>query len=143
MIFFNGGMGGASALTSSQINGVRASGMTTMVIFNMGVDTNGNFNFTGIICSNGVYLGPSNWGALLTLCRAQPSSVNRIEICVGGWGDPSWANIKNRIATDGTNSNTVLYKNLAALKNALHIDAIDNDDESTYDSASTVKFGQI
>src|ERR1017187_966489 len=141
MIFCNGGMGGASGLTASQISGLRASGMTTMVIFNMGVATIGDFTYGGPICSNGVYVGPSNWGLLLSQCRTQPSSITRIEICIGGWTDPSWTNIKNLIAANGTNSSTVLYQNLLALKNALGIDAIDNDDEAAYDSASTIKFG--
>ena len=66
MIFCNGGMGGASGLTASQISGLRASGMTTMVIFNMGVATIGDFTYGGPICSNGVYVGPSNWGSLLS-----------------------------------------------------------------------------
>ncbi len=141
VIFFNGGMGGASALTTSQINGARASGMTTVVIFNLGVDANGNFNFAGIVCSNGIYTGPSNWGPLLAQCRASPSSVKRIEMCIGGWGDPSWSHIKNMIAAHGTGSGTVLYQNLLALKAALNIDAIDNDDEYTYDPVSTIQFG--
>ncbi len=140
MIFFNGGMGSAAGLTVSQINGVRASGMTTIVIFNMGVDAAGNLG-GGAVCSNGVYTGPSNWGALLAQCKAAPSSVTRIEMCIGGWTDPSWTNIKNYLAANGTNSSTVLYRNLFALKNALGIDAIDNDDEAAYDSASAIQFG--
>ena len=140
MIFCNGGMGSATGLTAAQISGLRASGMTTMVIFNMGVATNGDFTYAGTICSNGVYVGPSNWGSLLAQCRTQPSSITRIEICIGGWTDPSWTNIKNLVAVNNTN---VLYQNLVALKSALGIDAIDNDDEAAYDSASTIKFGQM
>ena len=140
MIFCNGGMGGVDGLTTSQINGLRASGMNTMVIFNMGVSANGDFNYGGTICSNGVYTGPTNWGTLLAQCRVQPSSITRIEMCIGGWTDPSWTNIKNLVNANSTN---VLYQNLLALKNALGIDAIDNDDEAAYDSASTIKFGQL
>ncbi len=140
MIFCNGDMGGVNGLTPSQISGLRTSGMTTMIIFNMGVAANGDFTYGGPICSNGVYVGPANWGALLSQCRAQPSSITRIEICIGGWTDPSWTNIKNLVAANGTN---VLYQNLLALKNALGIDAIDNDDEAAYDAASTIQFGQL
>jgi hypothetical protein len=64
-------------------------------------------------------------------------------MCLGGAGDTSWANIKNLIAADGTNSGTVLYQNLSALKNALGINAIDSDDESTYDSGSAINFGLV
>jgi hypothetical protein len=140
MIFCNGEMGSVNGLTPSQINGLRASGMTTMVIFTMGVAPNGDFTYGGPICSNGVYVGPSNWGSLLNQCRTQPSSITRIEMCIGAWGDPSWTNINNLIAANNTNA---LYQNLSALKNALGIDAICNDDESAYDAASTIKFGQM
>ena len=144
MIFCNGNMGSAAGLTPSQISGFRASGLTTMVLFAMSVSTNGSFTYGGqTICSNGVYVGPSNWGSLLNQCLTAPSSVTRIEMCLGGAGDTSWANIKNLIAANGTNSSTVLYQNLSALKNALGINAIDSDDESTYDSGSTISFGQM
>jgi hypothetical protein len=144
MIFCNGDLGTAAGLTASQINGFRASGLTTMVLFAMSVSTNGSFTYGGqTICSNGVYLGPSNWGSLLSQCLTPPSSVTRIEMCVGGWGDTSWTSIKNLIAANGTNSSTVLYQNLSALKNALGIAAIDSDDEGTYDSGSAISFGQM
>ncbi|HEY9509087.1 MAG TPA: hypothetical protein VIV82_04430, partial [Verrucomicrobiae bacterium] len=143
MIFCNGDMGSVNGLTPSQINGLRASGMTTMVVFTMGVAANGDFTYGGVICSNGVYVGPSNWGTLLNQCRAQPSSITRIEMCIGAWGDPSWTHIKDRIAADGFGADSVLYRNLVALKNALGIDAICNDDESAYHSASAIQFGQM
>jgi len=144
MIFCNGNMGSASGLTASQINGFRTSGFTTIVLFAMSVSTNGDFTYGGqTICSNGVYVGPSNWGSLLSQCLTAPSSVTRIEMCLGGAGDTSWANIKSLIAATGTNSGTVLYQNLSALKNALGINAIDSDDESSYDSGSAISFGQM
>jgi hypothetical protein len=143
MMFCNGNMGSVDGLSTAQINGLRASGMNTLVIFTMGVSTNGDFTYNGTICSNGVYVGPSNWGTLLNQCRTTPSSVTRIEMCIGGWGDTSWANIKSFIAANGNGSGTVLYRNLLALKNALGIDAIDSDDEGTYDSSSAIKFGQM
>ena len=143
MIFCNGGMASPGNLTTPQIDGYRASGMNTMVIFNMGVAANGDFTYGGTICSNGVYVGTTNWGALLAQCKAAPSSVTRIEMCVGGWTDPSFGNIRARITADGTNSTTVLYRNLQALKSALQIDAIDFDTENTYDATLDSKFGQM
>jgi hypothetical protein len=64
-------------------------------------------------------------------------------MCIGGWGDPSFANIKNIIAAQGNNTGNVIYRNLSALHGNLPIDAIDYDDESTYDSASAITFGQM
>ncbi len=150
-IFCNGDQGNnmgsatdASGLTTSQINAFRASGMTTMILFNMSIASNGDFSYDGqTICSGGSYTGPSNWGSLLSQCEAAPSGINRIEMCLGGAGDTSWTNIKNLIAANGVNSGTVLYQNLSALKNALGINAIDSDDEVTYDSGSAISFGQM
>jgi len=141
MIFFNGNMGTVAGLTTAEINGVRASGFSTVVIFTMGVDANGNFNYDGNICSNGVYVGNPAWSNLLAQCKAAPSSVTRIEMCIGGWTDPSFGNIRTRIAADGTNTTTVLYRNLQALKSALPIDAIDFDTENTYVSGPDSQFG--
>jgi hypothetical protein len=145
MIFCNGSMGSASGLTTAQINGLRASGFTTMVLFTMSVSTNGDFTYNGgvTICTGGAYVGPSNWGSLLSQCRTAPSTINRIEMGLAGSGDVSWTNIKNLIAANGTNSSTVLYQNLVALKSALGIDAIDSDDELTFDSTSAIQFGKM
>jgi hypothetical protein len=137
-------MGYPNGLTTAEINGYRASGMTTMVLFSMSVSANGDFTYGGSpIVQNGSYVGPSNWPSLLSQCRTSPSSIGRIEMCIGGWGDTSFTNIKNRIASDGTGSGTVLYRNLQALKSGLGIDAIDYDDEQTYDSGSAVSFGNM
>jgi len=145
MIFCNGNLGSASGLTASQINGLRASGFTTMVLFTMSVQTNGDFIFSdgSTVCSGGSYAGPSNWASILSQCRVAPTSINRIEMCIAQWGETSFGNIKSRIAADGTGSGTVLYKNLQALKSALGIDAIDYDDETIYDSGSAISFGQM
>ena len=150
-IFCNGNGGNnmgsptdGSGLSTSQINGFRSSGMTTMILFPMSVLANGDFVYDGqTICSGGAYTGTNTWGTLLNQCRAAPSGINRIEICLGGAGDTSWANIKNLIATNGSSSSTVLYKNLSALVTALGINAICSDDEQTYDSSSTIAFGQM
>jgi len=144
MIFCNGDMGYPNGLTTTEINGYRASGFQTMVLFSMSVSANGDFNYGGSpIVQNGVYDGPSNWGSLLGQCRSTPSSVTRIEMCIGGWGDASFANIQGRINADGTGTGTVLYRNLVALKNALGLNAIDYDDEQTYDVNSAVSFGRM
>ncbi len=145
MIFLNGNMGSVSGLTTSQISGLQTSGFNTMVLFTMTVQSNGDFTYGdgSTVCSGGVYMGPTNWAALLNQCRTAPTSITRIEMCIGGWGDPSFGNIKNRIATDGAGTGTVLYKNLQAMRNALGIDAVDYDDESTYDSSSATSFGQM
>ncbi|MCW3058222.1 MAG: (lysyl endopeptidase) subfamily protein [Capsulimonas sp.] len=125
-------------------NNARVSGFTTLCLFTMHVQSNGNLDYNGTpIVTNGVYVGDSTWGAKLAACKAAPSSVNRIELTIGGWGDPSFTNIKNLIASQGTGSSSILYRSFQALKNAIGIDAIQYDDEQTYDSGSAVSFGNM
>jgi hypothetical protein len=142
VLFGDGSQLWTTGLTSGQISGVQASGFTTLVLFSMSIDSSGNFNYGGqTICSNGNYVGPSNWNSLLNQCKAHPSTVTRIEMCIGGWGDASFQNVKNIIAAQGNNTSDIVYRNLAALHDNLPIDAICFDDESTYDSGSASTFG--
>jgi hypothetical protein len=72
MIFCNDIMGSAIGLTISQINGLRLSDFTTMVLFTMTVQSNGNSTFSdgSTACSGTSFTGPSNWGSLLNQGRA-------------------------------------------------------------------------
>jgi len=63
-------------------------------------------------------------------------------MCIGGWGDTSWANIPKPDRRQRHQCQHRALSKLLALKNALGIDAIDSDDEGTYDSGSAIKFGR-
>jgi autotransporter-associated beta strand protein len=138
-----------AGLTSTQISGLQTANFNTLVLFSITIETNGDFYYGGgggpniLLCTNGTYVGPANWGSLLSQCKESPSSISRIEMCIGGWLDQSFLNIKNLVAANGTGADTVLYKNLSALKSALSLDAMDYDDEYEYDSGSAVAFGQM
>ncbi|MCW3059041.1 MAG: putative secreted protein [Capsulimonas sp.] len=118
---------------------------STVILFVVDVGSNGDLNYNGnhVIVQNGVYVGDANWGARLAGLKTAPTTVNRIEVCTGGAGAQSWNNIKNLIASQGTGSGSILYRNFLALKNALGIDAIDNDDEVAYDAASAATFNRM
>ena len=76
--------------------------------------------------------------------KQAPTTISRIEICIGGWGNESFSRIKELINRHGVGSGTILYKNFKALKNAIpEIDAVNNDDEHCYDVATAVKFHQM
>lgn len=51
--------------------------------------------------------------------------------------------VKDLMANPGPGPSTPLYRNFVALKAAWGLDAVNNDDESLYDVASTVKFAQM
>ena len=123
---------------------LRASGFTTVILFGVHVQTNGDLHFNNDpIISNGTYIGDPGWPARLATLKTAPTSVTRIEASVGGWGTGDFQNIKNLIAAQGTGPTSVLYKNFQTLKQITGADAIDFDDESTYDLGSSTAFGNM
>jgi hypothetical protein len=122
----------------------KASGFTTLITFAMHVNADGTLLIGGVACTNGVYVGPTNWGSLVATLKVPPTTVTRYEVCIGGWTDTSYDNIKSVIASQGTGTGSILYKNFQALKNAVPgIDAINDDDEQAYDLNSSTSFANI
>lgn len=123
----------------------KVSGFTTLITFAMHVDTNGTLEIGGgPVCSNGVYVGPGNWGALVNTLKTPPTTVTRYEVCIGGWLDTSYDNIESLISSQGVGPGSILYRNFQALKEAVPgIDAINDDDEKTYDLNSSVHFANL
>ena len=72
----------------------------------------------------------------------QNGSITRIELSIGG-DQTSFANIKSLINQYGTGSANPLYNNLKVLKGKLTLDAIDYDDESEYDAASSASLAAM
>jgi len=132
-------------LNASQTSKLKNSGFNTAILFVVDVESNGDLNYNGdhLIVQNGAYIGDANWPARLAALKVPPTSINRLEVCTGGAGARSWVNIKNLIATNGTGPTSILYKNFLALKNAIHMDAICNDDEVAYDAPSAATFNQM
>jgi hypothetical protein len=122
----------------------KASGFTTLITFAMHVNADGTLLIGGVACTNGVYVGPTNWNSLITTLKTPPSTVTRYEVCIGGWQDSSYDNIQSLVASQGTGPGSMLYKNFRALKNAVPgIDAINDDDEQTYDLNSSTNFANM
>ena len=122
----------------------KASGFTTLITFAMHVDADGTLEIAGVACTNGVYVGPTNWNTLLTTLKTPPTTVTRYEVAIGGWQDTSYDNIKSLINSQGNGPTSMLYKNFQALKNAVPgIDAFNDDDEKTYDVSSTTNFANM
>jgi hypothetical protein len=123
----------------------KASGFTTLITFAMHVNPDGTLLIGGdVACTNGVYTGPTNWGSLIATLKAPPTTVTRYEVCIGGWQDTSYNDIKSLVTSQGTGSGSILYKNFQALKQAVPgIDAINDDDEETYDLISSESFASM
>lgn len=124
---------------------LKASGFTYVILFNIKVEPNGDLTTDGeTICSNGVYVFGNtqpHYVEDVKALRQGMTSVRRVESCIGGWLSPSYSNIKTLVNTQGTGSTSILYKNFKALKDTLPIiEAINNDDEATYDVATATSF---
>lgn len=130
---------------TATMNTLRASGYTTVMLWTIHVDsTSGNLIYNDqLVVSNGVYVGNSSWPAQLATLKTAPTTVNRIEWSVGSApsGGNDFANLLTLMNAYGTNTDSILYKNFLALKNATGADAVDYDDETQYDVTTSVKFG--
>ena len=124
---------------------LRNSGFTHVILFNVHVDTDGTLKTDGeTICKDGEYVfkkpQPNYQGDVRDL-KTAPTSISRIDICIGGWGNDSYTNIRNLVNSQGVGPNSILYRNFKALKEALpEVDAVNNDIEQDYDVNSAAKF---
>lgn len=141
------------------IPNLKNSGYTTAILFNVNVEKDGSLTTDyswdsqtpaeagGIICQNGEYVfdryQPHYVDDIKSLVT-QPTTINRLEICIGGWGNGSYGNIRDFINRYGTGEETVLYKNFKALKDMIpEIVAVNNDQEQDYDIETAVKFHRM
>ncbi|MBC7485255.1 MAG: RICIN domain-containing protein [Cytophagaceae bacterium] len=127
------------------INDLKASGFTYVILFNVNVEANGDLTVDGeTICNNGTYVFGTtspNYAGDVAALKQGTTSINRVEFCIGGWGNNSYDNIRSLINSQGTATGSMLYRNFKALKNAIpSVDAINNDDEGAYDVNSATSF---
>ena len=130
------------------IEKLRNSGFTYIILFNINVEPDGTLTTDGeTVCKDGKYVFGNtqpNYVSDIKKLKQAPTTISRIEICIGGWGNESFSRIKELINSHGVGSGTILYKNFKALKNAIpEIDAVNNDAEYCYDVATAVKFHQM
>ncbi len=135
--FYSGGAG--------VMNTLRSSGFTTIILWCIHVDaTTGNLILNDqLVVVNGAYVGNAAWPGQLATLKVAPTSVNRIEVSVGSWGVNDFQSVQILMNAQGTNTGSILYRNFQALRIATGADAVDFDDETLYDVATTVKFGQM
>lgn len=141
------------------ITKLKNSGYTTAILFNVNVEGDGSLttDFTwdtqtaaeagGIICQNGEYVFDKYQPHYIDDVKSlvtQPTSISRLEICIGGWGNGSYGHIRDYIKSYGTGEETTLYKNFKALKEAIpEIVAVNNDQEQDYDLETAVEFHRM
>lgn len=134
----------------SNTTALKTSGFNTLLIFRIGVLTNGDLVYysTGSageavdapVVTNGSYVGGAALADKIKSFKSGTTDIERVEISLVSH-DTTFQNIRSLINADGVGSDTILYKGFDALKAAWGLDAFNNDDESVYDVSSTVSFG--
>jgi hypothetical protein len=129
----------------SSVANLKESGWNVLFVFAFSVQSNGDITAGSTpIVQNGSYVGDPSWGSNVAALKTFPTTVTRYEVTIGGWGNSSYDAIKSLIASEGTGPTSTLYRNFQALKAAVPgIDAINDDDEQTYDLGSSTAFGQM
>jgi hypothetical protein len=130
---------------SANIMEIENSGFTEAIVWSIEVSSAGDLNFNGEfpLTSGGVYVGnqthpdfPGNMALL------KQGTVKRVTFSVGSSNVGDWQDIKALVESQGTGPTSILYQDFAALKAAIPaLDAIDFDDENSFNSPTTVAFG--
>jgi hypothetical protein len=130
---------------TNNINEIKNSGFTEVIVWNIEVKPNGDLNFNGEfpLVSNGVYIGgqthPDFAGNMTVLKQGR---VKRVTFSIGSSNVGDWQDVTALVNEQGTGMDSILYKNFAALKAAIPaLDALDFDDENSYDASTTIAFG--
>jgi hypothetical protein len=131
--------------TTNNITQLENSGFTEVIVWSVEVSSTGDLNFNGEfpLTSNGVYVGAQTYPDFAAaMAQLKQGTVKRITFSIGSSNYGDWENIKALVDSQGTGPNSILYKDMQALKTAIpSLDAIDFDDENSFDEPSTVAFG--
>lgn len=129
----------------SNTTALKMSGFNSLIIFGVGILDDGGIMYYSntpgssdvLIATNGSYVGGDALSEKVRSFKTGDTGVNRVEISMNS------QHVKDLVQSPGTGSETPLYRNFAALKEAWDLDAVNNDDESIYDVSSTVAFAKM
>jgi len=130
---------------TNNITEIENSGFTEAIVWSVEVSSTGDLNLNGEfpLTSGGVYIGnqthsdfPGNMALL------KQGTVKRVTFSVGSSNFGDWQDITALVNSQGTGPTSILYKDFQALKAAIPaLDAIDFDDENSFNSPTTIAFG--
>ena len=136
--------GGPLYKTSSSITELQNSGFTEVIVWSVEVSSTGDLNLNGEfpLTSGGTYIGNQTYpNFAASLASLKQGTVKRITFSIGSSNVGDFQDIKALVNSQGTGSSSILYKDFLALKAAIpSLDAIDLDDENSFDQDSTVAF---
>jgi hypothetical protein len=127
----------------TNIHELKKAGFNELIVWSVEVGATGDLNLNAEfpLTSGGKYIGDQTWPEFAHDLRTIKSGkVARITFSIGSSNIGDFQHIKALIDSQGTGRKSILYKDFRALAQALPVDAIDLDDENSYDSESTTKF---
>ncbi len=130
---------------AANIQEIQNSGFTEAIVWSVEVSSTGDLNLNGEfpLTSNGVYIGAQthpDFAGNMTLLKQ--GNVKRVTLSIGSSNVGDWEDITALVEAQGTGPGSILYQDFQALKTAIPaLDAIDFDDENSYNLPTTVQFG--
>ncbi len=129
---------------SANITEIENSGFTEAIVWSVEVNSTGDLNFNGEfpLTSGGVYVGNQYYPNFASdMATLKLGTVKRVTFSVGSSNYGDWEDITNLVNAQGTGPSSILYKDFQALKAAIPaLDAIDFDDENSYNTPTTIAF---
>src|ERR1700689_150841 len=129
---------------ANNITEIENSGFTEAIVWSVEGNSVGDLNWNGefLLTTAGAYVGnathpdfPGNMALL------KQGTVKRVTFSVGSSNVGDWQDITALVNAQGTGPTSILYKDFQALKAAIPaLDAIDFDDENSYNSPTTIAF---
>jgi hypothetical protein len=136
--------GGPFYKNSANITEIENSGFTEAIVWSVEVNSVGDLNFNGEfpLTSGGVYVGNQTYPNFpAEMAQLKQGTVKRVTFSVGSSNVGDWQDITALVKAQGTGPTSILYKDFQALKAAIPaLDAIDFDDENSFNSPTTVQF---
>jgi hypothetical protein len=130
---------------ANNITEIENSGFTEAIVWSVEVSSTGDLNFNGEfpLTSGGVYVGDQYYPNFAAdMAQLKQGTVKRVTFSIGSSNFGDWEDITALINAQGTGPTSILYKDFAALKAAIPaLDAIDFDDENSFNSSTTISFG--
>jgi hypothetical protein len=130
---------------AANIQEIQNSGFTEAIVWSVEVSSAGDLNLNGEfpLTSNGVYIGAEthpDFAGNMSLLKQ--GNVKRVTLSIGSSNYGDWEDITALVEAQGTGPGSILYQDFQALKTAIPaLDAIDFDDENSYNLSTTVQFG--
>lgn len=123
---------------------VKKSGFNTIMLWSVHVYDDGTLYLNDIkVAENGEFVGGPLVKEAWLYLKQEPTNITRVELSVGAWGTKDFEAIDALIKRDGTGEDTILYRNFKALAEACGADAINYDDETSFDPTVAITFGRM